>query len=131
MNEWVLGTKGQASILDGRRIFDGNGREVWRYEGPQPNMWQEEHNHLFAALREGHTINNGPYMCNSTMLAVMGRRAGYTGEALDWDTCFHNNERLGPGEYGWTAVEEDPIAMPGRTKHLPPATVPRESEADS
>lgn len=116
VDERVLGTKGQASILGGHVIYDNDGKEIWRYEGPQPNMWQQEHIELFQALRDGRTINDGHYMCNSTMLAVMGRMAGYTGQTLDWDTCLSDNEQLGPKEYAWTDIPEPPIAMPGRTK---------------
>jgi predicted dehydrogenase len=116
VDEWVLGTKGRASILNGHYIVDNDGKEIWRYEGPSPNMWQQEHIELFQALRDGKTINNGDYMCNSTMLAVMGRMAGYTGQTLDWDTCLSDSERLGPTEYAWGDFEESPVAIPGRTK---------------
>ncbi|WP_425397676.1 Gfo/Idh/MocA family protein [Aeoliella sp.] len=116
VNERVLGTKGQASILDGHFIVDGNGKEIWRYKGPKPNMWQQEHIEMFQALRDGKVINNGHYMCNSTMMSVAGRMAGYTGQTLDWETCLNDTERLGPAEYAWTDVPEPPVAMPGRTK---------------
>lgn len=115
VDDRVLGTKGQASLLDGHRVFDRSGKEIWRYEGPAPNMWQQEQTHMFRALREGRSINNGHYMCNSTMLAIMGRMAGYTGQTLTWDQCLNDNERLGPTEYAWTSVPEPPIAVPGRT----------------
>lgn len=116
VDERVLGTKGQAILLDGHVIYDRNGKETWRYEGPKPNMWQQEHVELFQALREGKTINNGDYMCNSTMLAVMGRLAGYTGKTLSWDECINDQQRLGPTEYAWTDFTPEPVAIPGKTK---------------
>jgi predicted dehydrogenase len=116
VDEHVLATNGRASILGAHQLFDKQGNETWRYKGPKPNMWQQEQTEFFQALREGKVINNGHYMCNSTMLAIMGRMAGYTGKTLTWDECFNSNERLGPTEYAWTDVPEPPVAIPGRTK---------------
>lgn len=112
----VMGTKGQASVLADNSIVDGEGKEIWRYKGPDPNMWQQEHIELFKGLREGRVINNGHYMCNSTMMAIAGRMSAYTGQTLDWETCLNDTERLGPAEYAWTDVPEPPVAIPGRTK---------------
>ncbi len=33
-------------------------------------MYQIEHDELFASIRAGKPINNGDYMCKSTMLAI-------------------------------------------------------------
>jgi myo-inositol 2-dehydrogenase / D-chiro-inositol 1-dehydrogenase len=116
VDERVLATEGQANILGSHQLFDKQGNETWRYAGSKPNMWQQEQSEFFQALRDGNVINNGHYMCNSTMLAIMGRMAGYTGKTLTWEECFNSNERLGPTEYAWTDVSEPPIAIPGRTK---------------
>ena len=42
-------------------------------------MYQVEHDEMFAALRAGKPINNGEQAANSTLLAIMGRVAAYTG----------------------------------------------------
>ncbi len=109
----VLGTEGQAVILR-NRIYDRDGKLSWRYrEKNKPSMYLVEHQHFFKSIRDGEPINNGHYMCNSTMLAIMGRMAAYSGKTLTWDECYNNEERLGPAEYAWTDVPEPPVAIPG------------------
>ena len=79
--------------------------------------YDAEHEELFNSIRDGKPINNGHYMANSTMLAVMGRMCNYTGKTLTWDECFNSQERLGPTEYAWNDnVPEVHVAVPGRTK---------------
>ena len=43
-------------------------------------MYQTEHDVLFASIRNRHPINNGEYMAKSTLLAILGRMAAYTGQ---------------------------------------------------
>jgi predicted dehydrogenase len=114
VDEVVLGTKGRARVLAAQI----EGEHAW--QGPpvsKYDMYVIEHQHLFNSIREGKPINNGHYMANSTMLAVMGRMCTYTGKALKWDECFNSQVRLGPSEYSWTNdVPPVEVAIPGKTK---------------
>jgi predicted dehydrogenase len=112
VDETVLGTEGQARII-GHRI---HGKTQWRYSGPKPSMYVQEHKALFKSIRDGEPINNGSYMANSTMLAIMGRMCTYTGKTLTWDQCFNSKQRLGPENYAWVDVPEPKVAIPGMTK---------------
>jgi len=117
VDEVVLGTKGQAMLLANKI----EGDKPWTYEGPTKGnlaaMYDLEHVALFNSIRDGKPINNGHYMANSTMLAVMGRMCTYTGQALTWDQCFNSQERLGPADYAWNDnVPAVTVAVPGRTK---------------
>ncbi|MEX0937057.1 MAG: Gfo/Idh/MocA family oxidoreductase [Pirellulales bacterium] len=112
VDEYVMGTKGQAIVL--KNVIDGESR--WRYRGSKPNMYDVEHEELFASIRSGQPINNGDYMARSTMIAIMGRMCTYTGQTLSWDECLNSAERLGPVEYAWTDVPEPEVAIPGRTQ---------------
>ncbi len=114
VDERVIGDNGQAEILANTISPDGGKR--WRYRGPKPSMYLVEHQHLFKSIRDAEPINNGDYMCNSTMIALMGRMAAYTGKTLTWDECFNSQQRLGPEDYAWTDVPEPKIAIPGRTE---------------
>jgi hypothetical protein len=77
-------------------------------------MYTLEHEALFKSIRDGKPINDGHYMANSTMLAVIGRMCTYTGQTLTWDQAFNSNERLGPETYGWTDdVPPTNVAIPG------------------
>ena len=78
-------------------------------------MYQKEHNELFASIRAGKPINNGEYMTKSTLMAIMGRMATYTGQVITWDQALNSHD-LTPAklEFGPLAVPE--VARPGVTK---------------
>jgi hypothetical protein len=82
-------------------------------------MYLVEHQEMFKSIRDGKPINDGHYMANSTMLAVMGRMCTYTGQELTWDQCFNSQERLGPSEYAWNDhVPPMRVPKPGKTKFI-------------
>jgi len=110
-DEYVLGTKGQA-LLNKYRIF---GENKWRFREEVPNRYVVEHEVLFESIRTGKPVNDGSFMANSTMMAIMGRMCSYTGQTLTWDQCLNSNERLGPEKYEWGDVPEPVIAIPGLT----------------
>ena len=68
---------------DGRRLRQRRitGENKWRYRSSKrkPDMYQVEHDEMFAAIRAGKPINNGEQAAHSTLLALMGRTAAYTG----------------------------------------------------
>jgi predicted dehydrogenase len=109
VDELVLGTKGTAEVL--RNRIDGETK--WRYRGPKPSMYRVEHQELFESIRNAKPINNGHYMVNSTLIAIMGRLATYSGQEVTWDQMMGSDERLGPESYTWGDVPEPPVAIPG------------------
>jgi predicted dehydrogenase len=115
VDELVHGTKGRAEILRGQMMDLGSDKVAWRYRGKKPSMYQVEHDELFASIRKGEPINNGDYMCNSTMIGLLGRMAAYTGQTVTWEQCAGSTERLGPSEYAWGDVPEEVVAIPGKT----------------
>lgn len=117
----VLGTKGTAKIeRRGSTISDLKGNRTWKYEGPKPNMYQQEHDEFFASIRSGNHINDGDRMVNSTMMAIMGRMAGYTGKEVTWEMAMNSKLSLVPDvSQGWDSpVEFVPTALPGVTKFV-------------
>lgn len=114
VEDYVLGTKGRAMIL--RNSVEPNGGEAWRYRGAKPSMYDVEHKELFAAIRSGNTINNGEYMTDSTLMAIMGREACYTGQEITSEQMFNSKQHLAPAKYEWTNVEVPAVAQPGQTK---------------
>ncbi len=114
----AFGTEGSAIVNIGRQ-YDITGKNKWSFEGERNNMFQTEHDVLFAAIRSGSPINDGVSMANSTLLAIWGRMVGYTGQTITLEEAFNSQESLGPKteEYDWDLVwETPPIAMPGKTK---------------
>jgi len=117
----ILGTKGTGKIeRRGSTISDLKGNRTWKYEGPTPNMYQQEHDEFFASIRSGNYINDGDRMVNSTMMAIMGRTAGYTGKEVTWEMAMNSKQALVPDvSKGWDSpVEFVPTALPGVTKFV-------------
>ncbi len=118
VDDIVMGTKGQARVLK----FDIQGPMKWSYNGQRPSMYDVEHKEMFEAIRAGKTINNGDYMTKSTMMAIMGRMANYTGQRITWDMAMGSKLELKPDKYAFGPVEGIPgneeVAMPGQTKFV-------------
>jgi hypothetical protein len=91
---------------------------AWQSQGRDNNFYQTEHDELFASIRKGTPINNGDYMSYSTLLAIMGRMAAYTGQQISWEDALNSKENLTPAKYDWGAIETPPIAIPGVTKFV-------------
>ncbi|WP_229248520.1 Gfo/Idh/MocA family protein [Dyadobacter sandarakinus] len=112
----TLGTKGSAMVNCARNVHEITGANPWKYEGPSNDMYQTEHNELFASIRSGKLINDGEFMAHSTLIAIMGRMAAYTGKRITWEDAMNSSERLGPDSYSFDmkppVVE---VAKPGIT----------------
>jgi predicted dehydrogenase len=66
-SDYLMGSAGFAKIQGWTGVFI-KGKEDWRYRGPKPDMYQTEHNELFASIRSGKPINDGEWMAHSTPL---------------------------------------------------------------
>jgi len=115
---YAMGTKGNAYIHRGAFTTDLAGERTWKYEGPTPDMYQVEHDELFASIRAGKPLNDGDRMVTSTMAGIMGRMAGYTGQQVTWEQALNSKEELAPQNLrDWNGtVVVPPLALPGRTK---------------
>lgn len=114
VEDYIFGTKGRVNVMS-HKIEDLSGNLIWKYDGPDGDMYQIEHNELFASIRSGKPINNGDYMCKSTMMAIAGRMAGYTGQRLTWEAALNSTEDLSPKAYEWGDNPVPPVAIPGKT----------------
>ncbi|MEX2569371.1 MAG: Gfo/Idh/MocA family oxidoreductase [Cyclobacteriaceae bacterium] len=115
----ITGTEGHAFIDSGKRIHATQGATRWDYEGESNNPYETQHEELFSAIRSGKTINEGELMANSTMLAILGRMVGYSGQTITWEEAMKSDNHLGPAaeEYRWDLVlAVPPVAVPGVTK---------------
>lgn len=117
---YAMGTKGNAYIHRGAFTTDLAGERTWKYEGPTPDMYQVEHDELFASIRAGKPLNDGDRMVTSTLAGIMGRMAGYTGQQVTWDMALNSKEEIAPQNLrDWNGtVVVPPLALPGRTKFI-------------
>ena len=113
----IAGTKGRCVVDCSRGTHRIVGDQSWNYEGDKNDMYQTEHDELFAAIRATKPINHGPWMAQSTMLAIAGRMAAYTGQTITWEQAMNSKESLMPADLRWDAPIEVPsVAIPGKTQ---------------
>jgi len=92
-----------------------------RYTGQRPNPYVQEWVHLIQSVRgTGPYVNEARQVTESTLTAIMGRMAAYTGQEVTWDFVLNKSrenylERVeNLKEFGPMPV--DPVAIPGKTK---------------
>jgi predicted dehydrogenase len=123
VTDYIVGTKGKANLL-GRGAntpYTITGEKAWRLPAAQDrragDMYQLEHIEQFAGIRSGSPINDGDWMAKSTLMAIMGRMACYTGKEVTWEQALNSTEDLSPSNgYRFDAVPPQPaVARPGVT----------------
>ena len=113
----IFGSEGTGIADVTRNIHQITGRNEWTFEGEENDMYQKEHDVLFASIRSGKPVNDGYYMANSTMAGIMGRMAAYTGKRVTWEEAINSSERLGPTIMTWDTIPGPfEVAMPGITE---------------
>ena len=123
-SECARGTQGHADI-------EGHGRAILQVTGQAPREWkrgpdghQLEMDDLFAALTAGKPCNEADWAAQSTMTAILGRMASYSGQVVKWDDAMNSNLDLSPARLAWDAQPRllpgpdgiYPCAVPGVTK---------------
>ncbi len=91
--ECAHGTQGEVEMINERNIFKITGKNAWKYEPEKPliNPYQREHDDLFRAIFENEAYNEAERGALSTMTAIMGRMAGYSGKKIEWQDALASN----------------------------------------
>jgi myo-inositol 2-dehydrogenase / D-chiro-inositol 1-dehydrogenase len=122
VTDHIYGTKGQANLLGrgAQTPYTITGENAWRYPAAQDrrngDMYQIEHNEQFAGIRSGNPINDGDWMAKSTLMAIMGRIACYTGQVVTAEQALNSPDLTPPDGYRWDRAPAMPaVARPGVT----------------
>lgn len=107
----AIGNKGfmDVSLLSSYKI---HGQQPWKFEGQMNNMYQTQHDELFAAIRNNQTIHD-EFLADSTLLAIWAREAAYSGKVISLDEIQNSTKTLGPTseDYRWE-MEIDTARIP-------------------
>ena len=117
VGEHFIGTKGRSNTTE-RGTAEILGSSPWKFDStqkPVPAM-QQEHTDLVASIRAGKPINELKQIAESTLTAIMGREAAYTGQEVTWDDLVKVKQNLAPPTIGFVPLEVPPVPLPGRTK---------------
>ena len=128
VDEVFQGTKGSIEIGKGE-ITDLDGNSKYKYPkkwGEDPNPYQVEHDKLFASIRNGGVISDTENGAMSTLTAILGRMATYTGKKITMEEALNSKLHLMPEEVTWETTPPSlpdsegnyPIPTPGKTKMI-------------
>ncbi|GGZ16425.1 oxidoreductase [Echinicola pacifica] len=130
VDESFIGTKGRAYMNASNvgKLTSLNGSSLYEHNGEGDiNPYQQEHNMLFDAIVKGeYKYEDATRSAMSTMTAILGRDATYSGKEISWDDAFHSEVDLMPETLAWDAMPKllpnadglYPHAVPGKTKVL-------------
>lgn len=95
VSEHVHGSAGSSDISNAL-IRDAKGYKVWQSDAKEVKGkgWQQEHDDYFAAIRRGDVPNEGDYGALSTMTAILGRMATYSGKVVKWEDAINSKLQL-------------------------------------
>lgn len=117
----IYGTEGNCHIgafSNGSFITDRQGKEIWKMAGKIGDAYMQEHKDLIDSIRSGQPIVELKQTADSSLTAVMGRMAAYTGQRVTWDFVTEKSKLdLFPKNLTWDAELPKPkFAIPGVTK---------------
>lgn len=128
VDERFLGTNGSIDSFNGNKTIlkaHKGGKVIYAHEGKgDRNPYQVEHDELFEAIAKGeYKFADAENGAKSTLTAIMGRMATYSGKVVKWDDALNSNINLFPEKLAWDALpkllpESDgfyPVAVPGKT----------------
>jgi predicted dehydrogenase len=120
VSEAVVGTKGTwsgTSTPRDHRIRAGE-QTVWQYRARgDRDPYVQEHTDLIASIRKGEPLNELRQVAESTLTAIMGRMAAYTGKEVSWERALDSKVSTMPEHLAMNmALPVPAVAMPGTTE---------------
>jgi predicted dehydrogenase len=117
ISEAVVGTRGAWASTNpaSPNFYRITGEVPWTFHRQNDNRpYEHEHVELLASIRGGRPINDLRTVAESTLTAIMGRTAAYTGQAVTWQDALNSTETLMPANLHWgMSLAVPPVPMPG------------------
>lgn len=111
ISEAVHGSKGICQV----NAYTINGKRIGKAGDGRPYV--QEHTDLIASIRAGKPINELKNVAESSLTAVMGRMAAYTGKSVTWQQALNSQEDTFPAKLDWNMqLNVPPVAVPGKTR---------------
>ena len=114
IDDEFIGAKGRGHFSSrhaGISLLDGN---PWRFRGDKNNPYQTEHDELIHSIRIGKPINEAKQVAETTMTAILGREACFSGREITWETAMNTEQDFTRDKYEFGDVPVDPVPMPGK-----------------
>ena len=119
VGEVFQGSKGTIDINDAgaANIVDLEGNSTFDFRNQTDhNPYQVEHNRFFASIRNNEVISDAENGAKSTMTAIIGRMATYSGQIINWEEAMKSDKVLMPQNINWNST---PPTVPGKDGNYP------------
>ena len=111
VTEIATGMKGRGEINWHVAWLQSTGEERWSFQGTNRNPYEQEHVNQSEAMRKGEQLHDGWHAATSSMIAVMGRMATYSGQEISWDDAVAKGKSLFPYDVEWTDNTVPPVVV--------------------
>ncbi|MBN8577262.1 MAG: Gfo/Idh/MocA family oxidoreductase [Cytophagales bacterium] len=126
VDELIMGTKGNI-YFGAANMVDRKGKVLYQYDrAKENNPYQTEHDELFAAIaKREYKFDDTENGARSTMTAILGRLATYSGNVVEFDKALNSGLSIMPAQYDFNALPPIvpnaeglyPVAVPGVTNY--------------
>ncbi|MBI4664168.1 MAG: Gfo/Idh/MocA family oxidoreductase [Verrucomicrobia bacterium] len=99
VSEYAVGTKGTCDV----GAYTIRGQNPWRFGSGGKNPYQQEHDDFFDAIRNNKPFNEAENGAKSSLTAIIGRMATYSGKVIEWDKALNSQVDLMPKIFAWDA----------------------------
>jgi myo-inositol 2-dehydrogenase / D-chiro-inositol 1-dehydrogenase len=110
---WFTGTKGEACI-HGPQSGTLTGKDPWKFEGAETPSQVQEHRDLIESIRAGAPLNEARRIAETTLTAILGREAAYTGKVVGWEELLTSDLDLTPPKLEFGPYEARAVRRPGK-----------------
>lgn len=126
VDELIMGTKGNI-YFGAANITDRKGKVMYQFDRrTENNPYQTEHDELFAAIaKKEYKFDDTENGARSTMTAILGRLATYSGKVVEFEKELNSGLSLIPVQFDFNAQPPVvpnadglyPVAVPGITQY--------------
>ncbi|MCA9304282.1 MAG: Gfo/Idh/MocA family oxidoreductase [Phycisphaerales bacterium] len=113
---YFLGSAGNCVMQPWNGTHTIEGENPWKGSAKSNDMYQREHDVLFRAIRDGTPVNDGVRMSHSSLLAIMGRMAAYTGQVVTWEQAVNSQAALNTQPWAFGDRPTPAMVMPGTSE---------------
>jgi predicted dehydrogenase len=114
VTDGVIATRGTSNC---RNLIQVKGEKTWRFLEKANQGHLQEHLDFIQSIRAGNPLNEARQVAESTLTAIIGREAAYSGLTIEWDAALKSDRKMAPEKYELTAEPpKSEVAIPGRYK---------------
>ncbi|MBO6512778.1 MAG: Gfo/Idh/MocA family oxidoreductase [Phycisphaerales bacterium] len=115
---YFLGSAGNCTM----QVWNGNhtieGETPWKGTAKSNDMYQREHDVLFKSIRNNTPVNDGKFMSHTSLLAIMGRMAAYSGKIVTWEEAMNSQVALNQQSWSFGERPTPTTPIPGTIEEI-------------